>query len=113
MTDDAPSDDHIENRVDDLEAQVADIDPEDLRERMGSIETQHAELRKHIDLLARHVRSESEDIPDVKSVEGLYRDLEQLDGEMTRIRERLRELTEGVSPDDGEGSEPTRSNERT
>lgn len=103
--DPSTANDDIEERVDDLESQVADISVDDLRDRMASIERQQTELQEHIDRLARRIREEGEEVPHIESVEGLYRDLQTLEETMANVRGELQRLTEegsddGTTPED-------------
>lgn len=96
------SEQNIEQRVEDLEAQIDDVGMEDIEERLAAIETQQQRLEANIDALAKRTRKESEQTPHIDSVEQLYLSLEAIESDMARLHEQLDEVADDLIDDTAE-----------
>lgn len=90
--DSGPAD--IEARIEQLEDQVGDVSVDDLKDRLQAIERHQERLESNIDSLAQRTREESEQTPHIDSVKQLYRSLEQIEEQMSRVSEQVDELGE-------------------
>jgi Ribonuclease G/E len=90
--DDQETEETIEQRVSDLEKQVADVEPEDLETRIAGIEQKQQRLGEAIEQLASRWEQETEEVPTTQAVEQLYQDLQAVEEQTTDLKRDLETL---------------------
>jgi len=85
----------IEQRVSNLEKQVADVEPEDLEARVAGIEQKQRRLGESIEQFASRWDQETEEVPTSQAVEQLYLDLQAVEEQMADLKRELETLLSG------------------
>lgn len=83
------SDDEIEERIEDLEAQLGEFDLSTVEQRVLAIEDEQKQLREDMDELVHSIREQGEETPHLDSVEALYERLVNIETNVATLREEL------------------------